>query len=78
MTFDRKLEHQARFKKGDRRHLRLSIVQELPALPVPTDIQPEQWPLAYTLLTLQGTPDITYQALRDSGGDWVWVQVATG
>lgn len=67
-----------RGQKENRRLIRVPTVDALPALPVPVDMAPEQWPLAFTLLTLRGTPDITYQALRDSAGEWTWAQVATG
>lgn len=33
---------------------------------------------AYRLVTLRGTPDITYQCLRDGAGAWEWATVASG
>lgn len=34
--------------------------------------------LAYRMVTIPGTPDVTYQCLRDAGGTWGWKTVATG
>lgn len=33
---------------------------------------------AYRMVTVIGTPDVTYQLLRDAGGAWTWATVATG
>lgn len=32
----------------------------------------------YQLITQRGTPDVTYQCLRNAGGTWGWRVVATG
>lgn len=32
----------------------------------------------YQLITIRGTPDVTYQCLRNAGAAWGWRVVATG
>ena len=33
---------------------------------------------AYQILTIRGTPDVTYQCLRNAAAAWGWRVVATG
>lgn len=50
----------------------------LPRVPV-RDSLPEASDLfAYALVTVRGTPDVTYQCLRNASGVWGWRQVVTG
>jgi len=50
----------------------------LPACPRMTALPTAGEPYAYRFVSIPGTPDITYQCLRDAAGAWEWAVVATG
>lgn len=50
----------------------------LPQVPTRDALPVASAQVAYLLVTIRGTPDVTYQCLRDAGGVWDWRTVATG
>lgn len=53
------------------------VVGGRPATPTVEELPPPDDLQAYRVLTLRGTPDATYQCLRNFDGEWVWVAIGT-
>ena len=54
------------------------IDDRMPQMPTVDALPTASAQLAYRIIAVRGTPDVSYQCLRDAGGDWDWRVIATG
>lgn len=79
MATEREIDATVRFVQELMRTPWLSSVRGgLPKVPTVETLPTASEVYGYRVVTVRGTPDVTYQCLRDNTGAWGWETVATG